>query len=76
MQGILIGKVGVLVCLSLMLMQVDLAFAQGPAQASNPQNEQSDFDVVFPGDNSDQDFNMGDDFDPMLEQSMGEGPGG
>lgn len=37
-----------------------------------PEDESSDPDMVFPGQNSYEDLNMGDDFDPMLMQSIGE----
>lgn len=71
----MIRKIGFFVAVSVILTQGNPVLAQDASDVTNPQNEQSDFDVVFPAENSDQDFNMGDDFDPMLEQSMGESPG-
>lgn len=37
-----------------------------------PEVQSSDPDMVFPGDNSFEDLNMGSDFDPALMQSLGE----
>ena len=71
----MIKKIGFLLAASFLLFQSDCVRAQVTDNATNPENEEMDYDVVFPGEDSDQDFDMGGNFDPMLSQSMGEAPG-